>query len=99
GEYTLDMSETKTQQQLTELLKAGKYVFHRVGEEIRVLEDVNTFTSFTVDKNEDFSMNQVIRVLDQIAIDTANIFNNRYLGKVSNDKAGRISLWNDIVRH
>lgn len=99
GEFTLDMSETRTQQQLTDLLKAGKYVFHRVGEEIRVLEDINTFTSFTVDKNEDFSMNQVIRVLDQIAIDTANIFNNRYLGKVPNDKAGRISLWNDIVRH
>lgn len=99
GEYTLDMSETKTQQQLTELLKAGKYVFHRVGEEIRVLEDVNTFTSFTVDKNEDFSMNQVIRVLDQIAIDTATLFNTRYLGKVPNDQNGRVSLWGDIVAH
>lgn len=99
GEFTLDMTETKTQQQLTALLKAGKYVFHRVGEEIRVLEDVNTFTSFTVDKNEDFSMNQVIRVLDQIAIDTATLFNTRYLGKVPNDQSGRVSLWGDIVAH
>lgn len=99
GEFTLDMSETKTQSQLTVLLKAGKYVFHRVGDEIRVLEDVNTFTSFTVDKNEDFSMNQVIRVLDQLAIDTAQLFNNRYLGKVPNDQDGRISLWNDIGAH
>ncbi|KOY81284.1 phage tail sheath family protein [Lysinibacillus macroides] len=99
GEYTLDMAETKTQSQLTVLLKAGKYVFHRVGDEVRVLEDINTFTSFTVDKNEDFSMNQVIRVLDQIAIDTAQIFNNRYLGKVPNDQDGRISLWNDLGSH
>ena len=99
GEYTLDMSETKTQAQLTALLKAGKFVFHRVGDEIRVLEDVNTFTSFTGDKNEDFSMNQVIRVLDQIAIDTAQLFNTRYLGQVPNDKDGRISLWNDIGAH
>lgn len=99
GEFTLDMSETKTQPQLIALLKAGKYVFHRVGEEVRVLEDVNTFTSFTVDKNEDFSMNQVIRVLDQLAIDTAQLFNNRYLGKVPNDQDGRISLWNDIGAH
>lgn len=99
GEYTLDMSETKTQPQLTALLNAGKYVFHRVGEEVRVLEDVNTFTSFTVDKNEDFSMNQVIRVLDQIAIDTATLFNTRYLGKVPNDQSGRVSLWGDIVAH
>ncbi len=99
GEHTLDMTETKTQSQLTALLKAGKYVFHRVGEDINVLEDVNTFTSFTPDKNEDFSMNQVIRVLDQIAIDTAQLFNSRYLGKVPNDQDGRISLWNDIVAH
>ena len=99
GEYTLDMSETKTQGQLTLLLNNGKYVFHRVGSEINVLEDVNTFTSFTVEKNEDFSMNQVIRVLDQIAIDTANLFNTRYLGKVPNDQDGRISLWNDIGAH
>ena len=99
GEFTLDMSETKTQPQLTALLKAGKYVFHRIGEETRVLEDANTFTSFTVDKNEDFSMNQVIRVLDQIAIDTANLFNTRYLGKVPNDQDGRITLWKDIVAH
>ncbi|KYG91481.1 phage tail protein [[Bacillus] sp. KCTC 13219] len=99
GEFELDMSEAKTQPQLIALLKAGKYVFHRVGEEVRVLEDVNTFISFTTDKNEDFSMNQVIRVLDQIAIDTAQLFNERYLGKVPNDQDGRISLWNDIGAH
>lgn len=99
GEYELVLTETKTQSQLIALLKAGKYVFHRVGDEVRVLEDVNTFTSFTVLKNEDFSMNQVIRVLDQIAIDTAHLFNNRYLGEVPNDTDGRISLWKDIGAH
>ena len=99
GEYTLDMSETKTQTQLSTLLKDGKYVFHRVGDDIRVLEDVNTFTSFTGEKNDDFSLNQVIRVLDQIAIDTAQLFNTRYLGQVPNDQDGRISLWNDIGTH
>ena len=26
-------------------------------------------------------------------------FNNKYNGKVPNDNAGRISLWNDIVKH
>jgi len=99
GEFTLDMSETKTQTQLSTLLKGGKYVFHRVGDDIRVLEDVNTFTSFTGEKNDDFSLNQVIRVLDQIAIDTAQLFNTRYLGQVPNDQDGRISLWNDIGTH
>lgn len=99
GEYTLDMTETKTQPQLADLIKAGKYVFHNVGNETRVLEDINTFTSFTDEKNDDFSMNQVIRVLDQIAIDTANLFNTRFLGEVPNDASGRITLWKDIVKH
>ena len=99
GEYVVDFTGAKTQNELKELLKAGKYVFHRVGSETRVLEDVNTFTSFTTDKNEDFSSNQVIRVLDQIAIDTATLFNTRYLGKIPNDQSGRVSLWGDIITH
>jgi len=99
GEYTVDFEGAKTQTELENLIKAGKFVFHRVGSDIRVLEDINSLVTFTESKSQDFSSNQVIRVLDQIAIDTANIFNNRYLGKVPNDKAGRISLWNDIVRH
>ena len=27
------------------------------------------------------------------------LFNTRYLGKVPNDASGRVSLWNDIVKH
>lgn len=99
GEYTVDFEGAKTQVQLATLLKAGKYVFHRVGNDTNVLEDINSYVSFTPDKNEDFASNQVIRVLDQIAIDTAHLFNTRYLGRVPNDQDGRISLWNDIGAH
>ena len=60
---------------------------------------MNTFISFTDAKNVDFSSNQTMRVLDQIGNDIANLFNTKYLGKVPNDAAGRISLWNDIVKH
>lgn len=99
GEYTVNFEGAKTQIQLAALLKAGKYVFHRVGEATNVLEDINSFVSFNTDKNEDFASNQVIRVLDQIAIDTAHLFNTRYLGRYPNDADGRISLWNDISTH
>lgn len=99
GNWEVDLDGATTQLELENLLTASKFVFHRVGEETRVLEDINTFTSHTVDKNEDFQMNQVIRVLDQIAIDTAHLFNKRYLGLVPNDDDGRISLRNDIMAH
>lgn len=77
-----------TQSQLEAAIKAGKFVLHRVGDELRALMDINSFTSFTVDKSEDFANNQVVRVLDQVANDIAVLFNTRYLGKVQNDKAG-----------
>lgn len=87
------------QSQLAAAIKAGEFVFHKVGEEIRVLDDINSFTSVTVDKNDDFQSNQVMRVLDQIGNDIAVLFNTRYLGKVQNNDAGRIAFWNDLVAY
>ena len=97
GEY--DVYVDYTQAQLEAGIQAGKLMFHRVDDEIHLLTDINSFTSVTDDKNADFSSNQTMRVLDQIGNDIALLFNTKYLGKVPNDNAGRISLWNDIVTH
>ena len=66
--------------------------------ETKVLTDINTFTSFVKKKNKDFGLNQVIRVLDQIATDVAGVFNRQYLGAEQNDDDGRTDLWKDIVK-
>ncbi len=87
------------QSQLEKAIEEGEFVFHKVGDEVHVLNDINSFTSFTKDKNEDFSMNQVVRVLDQIANDIAVLFNKQYIGKVQNNVAGRIAFWNDLVSY
>ena len=97
GAYDINVSYT--QSQLEDALDAGKFVFHKVGDEIRVLEDINTFTTFTDEKSEDFKYNQTIRVMDQIGNDIAAIFNTRYLGLIPNDESGRVSLWNEIVKY
>lgn len=97
GEY--EINTDYTQAELEAAIKAGKLMFHRVGDDVRILEDANTYISFTDDKSSDFGSNQTIRVLDQIGNDIADLFNTKYLGKVPNDAAGRISLWNDIVKH
>lgn len=97
GEKTIPV--TRTQSELEQSIKDGIFVFHKVEDEVRVLVDINSLVTFTDEKNEMFSSNQVIRVIDQCANDTARIFNNKYLGKVQNDKSGRVSLWNDIVTH
>ncbi|PAE20502.1 phage tail protein [Bacillus sp. 7504-2] len=97
GEYTVDVDYT--QYGLEDALRAGKFIFHKVGDEVRVLEDINTLTTFTEEKNSDFSSNQTIRVLDQIANDIAVLFNDKYLGKIPNNDSGRVSFWNDVVTH
>lgn len=97
GEY--EISANYTQEQLETALKSGKFVFHKVGEDVRVLEDINTLTTFTEEKSEDFKENQTIRVIDQIGNDIAAIFNTRFLGIIPNDNSGRAALWNEIVKH
>lgn len=88
-----------TQAMLKKSVKAGEFVLHRVGTELRVLEDINSFVSVSEEMGECFKDNQTVRVIDQIANDIAVIFNTKYLGAVPNDPAGRVSLWSDIVKH
>ena len=97
GEYEVDTDYTQTE--LENGILEGSFMFHLVDDEVRVLEDINTFVSVTDEKSADFSSNQTIRVLDQIANDIAVLFGTKYIGKVPNDASGRISLWNDIVKH
>ena len=97
GEYTVDTDYTQTE--LENGILEGSFMFHLVDENVVVLQDINTFISVTAEKSGDFSNNQIIRVLDQIANDIAVLFGTKYIGKVPNDASGRISLWNDIVKH
>lgn len=95
GEFKIDVDYT--QSELAEALESGKFIFHNVTGEVRVLEDINTFTSITNEKGIEFSSNQTIRVIDQIANDVADLFNTKYLGKIPNNASGRISLQADVV--
>ncbi|WP_310602540.1 phage tail sheath family protein [Anaerosporobacter sp.] len=97
GEYTV-YSNYK-QSELEAAITGGELAFHKVGDEVRVLDDINSLVSVTEEKGEDFKSNQTIRVLDQVGNDIALLFNNKYLGKIQNNKAGRVSFWSDIVAY
>lgn len=105
GEYDIEM--TLDQRGLSKYTQLGFFIFHGVDNKVdgeyiqepRVLLDRNTFTEYEVKKNDDFSDNKIIRIIDQIAIDTAMLFNRFYLGKENNDKTGRISLKAQICNH
>lgn len=95
GEYDVDVPSK--QSDLIKAIKAGEFVLHKNGEDVCVLSDINSFTSVSNEMNEDFQLNQVIRVLDEMALQQAAIFNKKYLGKIQNVASGRISYWNDCV--
>ena len=94
----LNISTEYTQVQLEAAIKAGKFMFHSVNGDTRVLEDINTLLTLTDTKGEVFQSNQTMRVCDQIANDVAVLFNTRYVGTVPNDAAGRAHLWGNIVK-
>lgn len=95
GEFEIDAEGTQTE--LEKAIKAGEFRFHKVGDDIRVLSDINSFVSVTDTKGEVFQENQTVRVCDQFAIDVSNKFNTTYLGKVPNDQDGRVALRSDII--
>lgn len=97
GEYEINVEYT--QMELEDAILAGKFVMHQVGENVRVLDDINSLTTVTDTKGDVFKDNQTIRIIDEIAMSIAHIFIVKYLGVVPNDASGRISLWNDIVKH
>ncbi len=97
GEFLIETE--MTQSQLAKSMKEGKFTFHRVGNDVRVLADINSMVKETEAIGAVFKENQTIRVIDQIANDIAVLFNTKYLGVVPNDNAGRISFWTDIVQH
>lgn len=95
GEYTVKTA--LTQSQLEDAIVAGKFVMNKVSGEYRVLKDINSLVTVTDEKTADFKMNQVIRVVDQIANDVAAMFNENYLGKIQNNANGRDGFWADLV--
>ena len=97
GEYEVDAKRKKSE--YIKGIQAGQFLFYEEDGQLRVLRDINSFTSFAAAKNSDFSSNRVVRVLDSIANDVANIFSKYYLGKQSNNANGRNLLKAEILAY
>ena len=89
-----------THEDIEAALNAGKFVLSRRADGAIVCEkDQNTLHTFTPSKGYIFSKNRPLRVLDQIGNDVKALFNNSYLGKVSNDENGRNIFKADLCNY
>ena len=81
--------ERKTHAQEDELIDKGQLVFTYRNGKVIILTDINTLTTFTVEKNSDFSKNKLIRTMDTINDNVQYIFTNYFIGQIANDVNGR----------
>ena len=87
-----DVSPRLTSAEIDDALSAGQILFFEEFGDVKVMSDINTLVTYTVDKSEAFSLNQVIRMLDTIASDIYKNFAQNYIGKIQNNESGRSLL-------
>ncbi|MBW4083867.1 phage tail sheath family protein [Paenibacillus sp. S150] len=80
-------------------LTEGQLLFTYNGGRAVVEQDINTFTAFSPNKGRAFAKNRVLRVLDGIAGDLKQIFENYFIGKVANNEDGRALFWSQCVSY
>lgn len=75
--------------EITSAIQAGSIVFIDSFGTTKVCTDINTLTSFTVEKGQEYSKNRVMRVLNQFCNDVYKQFSLYYIGKTDNNDTGR----------
>lgn len=79
-----------TNEKTISALDDGQIVFTtRRDDTVVVEQDINSLTTITDDKPIAFTKNRVIRTLDDIATDTADVFESQFIGKIDNNSTGR----------
>lgn len=89
------LSHTETE----DALLKGQFVFTARRGRAVVEQDINSHVSFTIEKNQDFRKNRILRTLDDIVNDTRYAFSEYFLGKVSNNEDGRQAFKANRIRY
>lgn len=85
--------------EIEEHLLNGHLIFTKLNDKVIIEKDINTFTSFSPEKNEGFSKNRVVRVIDEVKWYIKELFLTRYIGKVSNNNDGRLLFKGDVINY
>ena len=87
-----------TNDEIVTALQSGKLVLSlNQNGTVKVEKDINSLHTFTSNRNYTFSKNRVIRELDEMGSSIKNIWETTYLGKVSNNEAGRMLFKSSII--
>lgn len=95
----VEANPKKTQSQIAAAVEAGDIVFIDDFGAAKVCTDINTFTSYSVDKGSEYSKNRVMRVLDQSCNDIYEYFSKYFIGKLNNNDTGRNLMKGWIIQY
>ncbi len=92
-EDAVDVTDRYSNTQIESMLNAGKFFFIPKAftsgiTKIVVQEDINTFTSFTVEKGKEFRWNRSIRTMFDIGTTVPQLWEEYYIGKVDANEDG-----------
>ena len=85
----VDVSPRLTGSQIEVAIQSGDLVLDEEFGRVRIETDINTLTSFTPETGEAFRKNRTVRACNTLANDIYREFSLNYLGKVTNNEAGR----------
>lgn len=88
----VDAKPRLNEDQQIEAIENGKFVFITSRGTVKVLQDINSLHSYTAEKNASLSKNRVLRVVDTIANNTRETWEDSFIGQITNDAAG-LTLW------
>lgn len=95
----VSVSPKYTNEEIATRLSNGEFLFSTKRSKVVVEQDINSFTDYSPTKDKSFSKNRVIRILDNIATDIKTIFEDYYLGKVSNNATGRSLFASECITY
>lgn len=93
----LEASPKLTSSQIDAAINRGEIVFIDEYDVVKICTDINTLTSFSTDKQKEFSKNRVMRTLNQFCNDVHKQFSLYNIGKDNNNDTGRNLLKGWIV--
>lgn len=90
--------ERKSHDEIVQALKDGHIVYSFNNDSVVVEQDINTFRSFTVKKNQDFRKNKIVREMDIVSNNVQYIYSKFFIGKVDNHANGRNLFKQQIMK-
>lgn len=93
----ISVNPVLTSSQQEAAINAGKFAMLSQFDKIQVLTDINSFTTFSVEKGRAFRKNRVVRTVFGLCNDIYRTFALYYVGAVHNDEEGRKALKAEIL--